>query len=127
VLVAVELVVLEVTTLVLLVLVAEVLDVVIVVVVVLPPPPLVGGFSGSRWKIAESVPVLTGLPTANPSSGPLTNTEYCSVPVGLVAIGGASGVFVQDVPSQCAKMTFAVGPDPSSPTAQPSPFPAPTP
>lgn len=75
-LVSVELVVLEVTMLVLLELVEALLDVEIVVVVVLPPPPLVGGFRGSRWKMPANVPPVIGRPTANPSSGPLTCTEY---------------------------------------------------
>jgi hypothetical protein len=70
--VLVELTVLE-TTLVLVEL--EVVLCVVVVVVPPPPPPPVGGFSGSRWKIPDSVPPVMGRPTANPSSGPLTYTE----------------------------------------------------
>jgi hypothetical protein len=64
----------------------------------------VGASGGSRWKIPESevVPEIPA-PTAKPSVGDVRYTEYNPRPG---ASAGATGMLVQDAPSQCANTEF---------------------
>jgi hypothetical protein len=87
----------------------------------------VGGLGGSRWNIPLGgwgpEPVS---PTAKPSVGDFKYTECSPKPgFGVTPRGGASGVIVQELPSQCAKTAFDV--PVSRPTAHPSPLPEPIP
>jgi hypothetical protein len=95
--------------------------------------PITGGLGGSRWKMPDrDMAASTPPPTANPSVADVRYTDRKPKPVGERPGASPAGtVLAQEFPSQCAITGFDnsgfAGLVPSSPTAQPSPLPEPTP